>query len=480
MTTVRLRDLRVQIAVLAVIATTFSFIFHIRAAFSLPPPWPDEAVFGWQVIAFAERTSLFAPEINPDRALFWMPPGYFVLLGMVFKLVPFSLVGARFISWLLLTVGLVALVDIHADSRAPRTSAAMILLLSFAPAAVAAGNVARMESLVIACTAVGFAVIRRGHGWSGVSLLTFGPLVHPNGVYFAAAGLVAAVAHRALGRPMRANPLVMGSAILAWLIFGSYIVGHWSNFVEDWRFQFARKGLSQQFVALFQTRWWVPLSLYGVAFVTQLLRRRPVVGLLWGVAAQTVMPIGNEIWYEVFDSFAFVILLVVALDVAADAMVAYRKSRVWAALVSTVALTVTIGGGCELGVFYSVRDKLVPMEWGCQFGLSGPGRYWQPVDEAAVKPAITALALETPNRRVAFFPAADSLLLRPNAQGEYTPFFPVFSEVRPDLAVFHRSAYENPCERTQMDATMDAWGVKPSHLVHERGSERWYVRRAHD
>src|SRR5438477_10598474 len=50
-----------------------------------PVPWPDEGSFLWQALAFRDRLSLRAPEVHPEREVMWMPPGFLVLEGLLFK-----------------------------------------------------------------------------------------------------------------------------------------------------------------------------------------------------------------------------------------------------------------------------------------------------------------------------------------------------------------------------------------------------------
>ena len=71
---------------------------HHQLGFKYPMPWPDEGSFLWQAISFQENNTLFATELNPDRPVFWMPPGYMVWSGFLFKITGFSFVFARFLS----------------------------------------------------------------------------------------------------------------------------------------------------------------------------------------------------------------------------------------------------------------------------------------------------------------------------------------------------------------------------------------------
>ena len=71
---------------------------HRQAGLTFPVPWPDEGTLLWQALAVARDNTLFAPQINPERHVMWMPPGYMIVQGLVFKLTDFSLTWARMLS----------------------------------------------------------------------------------------------------------------------------------------------------------------------------------------------------------------------------------------------------------------------------------------------------------------------------------------------------------------------------------------------
>src|SRR5205814_10396522 len=80
--------------VLAVFGVSFLWLRKVHEL-SYPVPWPDEGSFLWPTLAFRDHASLFAPELFPTREVFWMPPGFMVLEGLIFKIWTFSLGRAR-------------------------------------------------------------------------------------------------------------------------------------------------------------------------------------------------------------------------------------------------------------------------------------------------------------------------------------------------------------------------------------------------
>src|SRR5512142_1064509 len=92
---------------LGVVCAAYLFRRH-QVDLRFPVPWPDEGSFLWQALAFRDRFSLFAPEVNPEREALWMPRGFMVLEGLFFAAVPFSLSAARSLSALFVCAAVVA------------------------------------------------------------------------------------------------------------------------------------------------------------------------------------------------------------------------------------------------------------------------------------------------------------------------------------------------------------------------------------
>ena len=90
---------------LALVACVCLFtIQHLRAGLNFPTPWPDEAHFLWQAAAVSDANSLLAYELDREREIFWMPPGYMILQGLVFKITGISLIAARWTSFVFVTL----------------------------------------------------------------------------------------------------------------------------------------------------------------------------------------------------------------------------------------------------------------------------------------------------------------------------------------------------------------------------------------
>ena len=172
---------------------------HARAGFTFPPPWIDEAQFLWQARAVADTGTLHAPQLHPERAIHWQPPGWFVLTGGALRVLGFDYALARALSFACLLAAFALLASLL--RRLPHAEGALLLAGGYflAGSFVATGNVARMEALLLLGVLAGFGCLRSGRSWLGLALLAATPLVHPNGVWFCAGGAVWAGAPRARG-----------------------------------------------------------------------------------------------------------------------------------------------------------------------------------------------------------------------------------------------------------------------------------------
>lgn len=125
-----------------------------------PPVWPDEVLFASPGYSLARgqgmSTSVLAGFIpGMERYTFWLPPGYFVALAGLFRLLGLShgLVVMRLFSWLLglllLLICWTILKRLTSRSWIPWLS---LILLATHASFVRAANLGRMEMLTLVCT----------------------------------------------------------------------------------------------------------------------------------------------------------------------------------------------------------------------------------------------------------------------------------------------------------------------------------------
>jgi hypothetical protein len=172
--------------------------------------------------------------VNPEREAMWMPPGFMVLEGLVFKVVPFSLGASRTLSALFVCG---AVTCVFACLRRFETKVFFPLLAGlflWCPIAGMAGNVARMEGLELAVLGVSFLLVDRGRAAS-LGVLLLAPLVHPNGLFGMAVGVPFFFFHTRGGRRVvrRADLVVIGAAVVAWVVYGIHVSQHWAWFARD-------------------------------------------------------------------------------------------------------------------------------------------------------------------------------------------------------------------------------------------------------
>jgi hypothetical protein len=308
---------------LGLLAVAAAYVWtHLQADFTFPTPWGDEVHFLRQAIAFQERWSLFSPELDPRRPVLWMPPGYMVAAGLAFKLCGFSYALARHLSMIcVLGAGLnLYLLCAFYGLRWPALALTGALLLG--ERFLIAGNVARMEGLLLLVVTTGFLLLQRRRRW-GLPLLALSPLVHPNGLFFLAAGWLTrrlrgqAAAGRSPSRSPGARLRAWAPWVIVGVLWGAYlllIAAHPLGFLQDMSYQLSRKAArSWRLVAFGGYR-----PLLAVALIICLaLARREGHGhvFLLGLAAPAwvAYKLGREMWYECYDATALLLMEMVLL-----------------------------------------------------------------------------------------------------------------------------------------------------------------------
>jgi hypothetical protein len=220
-------------------------IQHLRADWTFPPPWPDESHFLLQAAAFAEHDSLLSPELNPQREILWMPPGYVVLSGLVFKITGVSFGVARSMSFVFVAASLIMFAMLLRSTHIPKILLPLCGLMFLSAPVAASANTARAEALLLLLVCAAGWLLYRRDTWSAIGIFAIGPLVHPNGVYFLASAVVYTVISTELRQRWR-SPRWTGIsvavvAVCAWTVYILHISAHWQDFVTDMSFQMARK-----------------------------------------------------------------------------------------------------------------------------------------------------------------------------------------------------------------------------------------------
>ncbi|UCG62073.1 MAG: hypothetical protein JSV52_01915 [Candidatus Zixiibacteriota bacterium] len=427
----------------------FQVWLHTRAGYAVPTPWPDESHFMWQAVGLAENNTLFSEHLNPDRTIFWLPPGYLIALGLCFKVFGVSLDVARSFSFALLLLSffiLSVLIKRHRLALVSLIIAGIVFLnISF----VASGNVARPETMLIFFILIGFLFIDRQHPWKGLFLIAMTPLIHPNGFVFLGGAVIYLVLTRVFGQGLkgftRSDLMWMLAAVVLWGLYLIYIAGNWSHFADDLAFQFQRKG-ERDIVSTLLSFGTIPVLIITVAAI--IYRRRaginiPVV-LAFAIPAWSIQRIGMEMWYEIISGIGLICLSVIALHVAFNVAIDRKALRHRAVnyTLFTLAAILVVYWNYHSGTIKSIDQYPFRMEW---WDLRFEGRvpYLSQYDRRKVTEFIESTCLEHDLKTVQFLPQADAFLLPEIVENDRIFISqPLFCKRSPDLYIIHRSRYQ--------------------------------------
>lgn len=458
---------------------------HRLAGNTLPLPWDDEVLFFWPTVHWAQENTLAATELNPDRALQWMPPGMMVTLGTVFKWLPIRLDVARWVSWGLVALGYVCCACWIWRLKRGLFGVVLLSLFFLNGAFTAIGNVARMDGWVWGMAAAAFAILHsskvgnlRCLAWSLLGCL---PLVHPNGFYFLFAAGLAEVGGRLAEKPWRIQSAMSpcGSkwgellwVILVagvWVAYVFYAGGHGKDWVSDMAFQFNRKGDRAPWIWILS---WPTIGCLGwyVFFGVHALWRKPrnlwLVG--WGGANLMTYVIGREMWYEIFWQTGW--LWLVVLGVQLDMPVRGRWGKISSLSAMCLLFVWAVAFFLKHSFIEGPRGYSRELSWGWGMRLERDGAYISPEDVACLKSKLDDTVASTGKPiRVEFFPSGDQLLLLECFNEQIRPFAPTFTEQKGDYRVVHVSRYRPSWLDVRAKIPL---GTEP---FHKRGeSEQWY------
>lgn len=456
------------------------------ADFRYPPPERDEAFFLYPAYAFSQTGGFFSENLNPERTVMWMPPGHFVVYGTLFKFTGLSLEAARHLSGLLLLLALAGVFVLA--SRYGRAPSALLLVGLFLlnRYVVMTGNVARMEALLLLLVVGGFLLLQRGRAYLALALLATGPLVHPNGMYFLASGLLVH-AFGVLRRrsPLRPRPhewLALGGVALLWGAYAAHVFSNWPGFLADMSHQFAfkrdfylenpiRLGESLLFPLLA-----LPLALYAVW-------RRLAAGWLLAIAlpAWLIHTLGRMFWYEIYALLGYLLLALVLIHVLYDliergplrrvVLQQAVKTMVFFALLLLLYLRMMI----EIPLAYPE-----PFVWN-QYRLGWETEYLTEADKGVIRDFLRQQArLERP-LRVHYYPKAEGMMFQEEFAGEMLFLHPIFCEMKPDLRIVRVSRFLPDWELDHTRRFLSQAGIDPANprfVFHARdNTEIWYFSR---
>jgi len=455
---------------------------HLAAGFTFPVPWPDEAVFVQQAISFQQHNSLYTPNLSETRHILWMPPGYMVLLGGLFKIFGSSLFTARFISLVMIIGSFVLFAWILRAHPARFHFLFLAGLLYLNRYFVITANVARMEPLLILGIVAALALLYEGRPGTALAALLALPLIHPNGLYFLCAGSVFLLFQNfTLKEPLRIRRSDKWILALVLVLISGYAVYaglHWSDFLRDMGYQFVRKG-RRNLIAPFQTPANLAfLCIATVAMIVALMRKEKKLILLglFALSFWFINKVGQEMWYQVFDAIAFFLLTIVVIELLNPA----RKTIIY-----TLLTLLSVYAGIQLQMIERIKGFPDSIRW---WGMRFPAHveYFNAGDATKIRNLLVKHQVGDTLLRAMVYPSGDALflqelegkVLRTIYVAQDTSVFPVQDH---DLYLVHLSRYTplgwdwSYLPWVLEDAKIDT-SDKRNLLFERDGTEQWYYR----
>jgi hypothetical protein len=469
-------------SLLVVTFVSISVWVHFASGYTFPVPWPDEAVFVQQAVSFQQHGSLYSPSLSDVRSILWMPPGYMVLLGILFKVFGSGLFVARCISLVLTLASLALLAWILRVYQARFHFLVLAGLLFLDRFFVITANVARMESLLILGIVGAIALFHERKSGAALMVLLGLPLIHPNGFYFVCAGLVFILVQKLfLNEEMRfdrsakwilALVLILGTGYLL------YAASHWSEFLRDMAFQFARKSRRNLIAPFSMNGNLIVLLVTLITIIVGLIRKegRVVLFAVFSLSFWFVNRIGQEMWYQVFDAMAGLMLVIALIQLLNPA----RKQTLYT-LLTLVALYI----GIQLELIERAGNYPHSMRW---FGMRPPVQvdYFRNDDAQKIRKFMVEHQKGSQPLRTMVYPSGDALFLQEMEGKVLRTLYvaqdtSVFPAQKHDLYLVHVSQYSpigwdwSFLPWVLEDAKIDT-SDKRNLLFERDGTEQWYYR----
>jgi hypothetical protein len=435
----RARDIAYA-GVLGTAAIGFLWVEHFHDL-TFPIPWPDEGSFLWPALAFRDHASLYAPEVNPEREIFWMPPGFMVLEGIIFKVWSFSLHRARFLSALFLVGAMGCLAAQVRSSRVRFGHALLIVLVSFAPISQLVGNTARMESLLLLLATLGFLLLERRKA-AGLGVLALALLVHPNAAFAFAGGLAYWLfAFRGMRRLSRADLATFAAVAALWLAYAFHLSRHWAEFVEDMTTQIHWKQTEAALNGTALSRLLEPFRVAVCAILVVVfglgVRFRARVGAFCALALPLLVGSGIAVgWlYEVYAALGTLLVCMAALELVSE--LGTRLDRK-AGVAITVAAAAVLGAGVlwirtHAFLMASVQRATIPSRSDAMYCSSEERQHVEAFVRRAVRKDGPTV--------IQFLPDADSLLFHDMRSPSVRFLQQTYFATRPDVYILHDSPW---------------------------------------
>jgi hypothetical protein len=340
-----------------------------------------------------------------------------------------------------------------------------------------------MEGLELFLLSLAFMLLERRRS-AGLGVLLFAPIVHPNGVFGVAVGVLHFLWRMRRRRwfvVRRADVAVITAAVLAWAAYGSHAVQHWPDFVHDMGAQLRFKQLVSAADGGILARLKEPV-VWG-CLLAWVVAAAPARGngegafspraLLAALLLQATVAAG---WlYDVYPAFA----VLVATVTVAEAVFAAPFTRYRVAL--TVALAASFVALAALAYQHNpFLERSLDRSTVLRNTLSPA--YITRDDRAAVERYLASITppAGAPPLSVQFLPDAEALLYEKLRGPTLQYVQQTFYEHRYDVLVLHDSVWFPPFVRNlELIKLVYAKGQKyDEKVIYQRGgTEKWTVYR---
>ncbi len=448
---------------------------HHLAGYTFPVPWDDEAIFVYPAAAVADSWQIQTDSLNPDRPVFWHPPGYPAAMGLFLKFTQTSLASARLFSWLLIAIAYLACMRM-VRSLSSRTFAEIMLSLFYlgGPATIA-GNIARPEALVLALSLAGFWMLLEKRPWTAASMLVLASIVHPAAWFLAAAAAVGYLREYSWHWP-RPDKSDIPWVLLAFgctVAMASYLALRWDWVWSDMQvsIHFLPMTWAQRLMPQISLWHGIPALLVLSLPLVTFRMRRPLFSLSLLATALWFIPVyRQEMWYAVYTAFSYAIAAFILVEIAARHLPA-RMQRIGRPGVFAAVIL----GGFILGHVPDPRHYPLYFWWWHMTIRDRPD-YIHDSDYAAIAAALETRPAGPKDARVQFYPAGDGTLFLDRLPEPWIPYFPSFTDIPPTAIVFHQTRLAYPGYALLVSNAMQSRGVNPEYPVHARDeTEKWFM-----
>jgi hypothetical protein len=337
------------------ISSIYLIVCNFLMGLNFPIPWVDETFFLPQALSFAKSNTLLAPELDSGRPIMWMQPGYMIAVGTYLKFFSFSLESIRHISGFFYWISLVLIAKVFCYKKSI-VSYFVIFIVFMMPASLAASNIARMESMVLALGIAAFISATTQKYVLAISLILLCSLIHFNGIYFGLPIILAMVINRKMFILILSNTKKYEWIIflLATFLFLKYIIYVYENmhwFQIDMDFQFSRKLTRPSFYNDLRSILIIIVFILTIASMAHAKRMSDVLKLALGFSMGLILIIGQEMWYRVFLNIGIGILIIIYIDLL--------KINIfkWVSAISCLALYIMLSGYSFAGMSPVIKQS---------------------------------------------------------------------------------------------------------------------------